>query len=208
MANEYIQMFGSTFTATRIRQLAEFGTNLINNETFRFQMYEHAASVFALLEQKSPNLLCHFPSLMSLGSVTESLARQHHWDMTYIKRVQDLYKLDEYDAQKWAMPLNKYLGRRPDYRGSAQMIKVMLNNVIKPDQKFDLTQIQIPNMDEQFEISQEDFKMMAIATDVLNIHDTVYQLERTFSTSTQICDDEQLSTVEEVKIFHEKYEMV
>ena len=198
MADQYTEMFSSTFTSTRIRQLAEFGINLINNETFKYQMYEHAASIFALMEQKSPNLLCHFPSLMSLGKVTESLARQHHWDMDYINRVRQLYRLEEHDAQVWVTPINKYLSRRNDYRGAGDLIKIMLNDVIRPDQRFDLTKVNIPNMDNQLELSQEDFKMIAISTDILNIHGTIFQLERTFSTSTQICDDEQLSTVEEV----------
>ena len=188
-------MFQSTLTATRIKQLADFGISLINSDKFKLQLYEHAASVFALMEQKAPNMLTHFTSIMSLGNVTESLARHHQWDIDYIHRVQALYKTEDHDTQKWMAPFNKYLERRHEFRGAAQMIKILLNDVIKPDPKFDLTKVQIPNLDDQLIIEAEDLKMITLSTDVLNIQGTIYQLERAFSTSTQISDDEHLHKI-------------
>lgn len=192
-------MFQSTLTATRIKQLADFGISLANSDAFKFQLYEHTASIFALMEQKAPNMLTHFTSIMSLGTVTESLARQHQWDMEYIHRVQALYKIEEHDAQKWMAPFNKYLERRQDFRGAAQLVKILLNDVIKPDPKFDLTKVQIPDLSDHLLIQADDLKMITLSTDILSIQGTIYQLERAFSTSTQISEDEQISTVEEVK---------
>lgn len=198
MAEQYTVMFNSQFTASRIKHLADFGISLINNDTFKYQLYEHAASVLASIEQKSPNMLTHFTSIMSLGTVTESLARHHQWDIDYIHRVQALYRLEDHDTQKWMAPFNKYLERRHDFRGAEQMVKILLNDVIRPDPKFDLTKVQVPNMGDQIIILSDDLKMITLSTDVLNIQGTIYQLERAFSTSTQISDDEQISTVEEV----------
>ena len=198
LAKQYTAMFNSQFTATRIRQLAKFGVDLINNDRFKRQMYEHAASIFALLEQGAPAILCHFTSLISLGTTTDSLARQHNWDLEYIQRVRNLYKLEETDAQRWMTPVNKYLEKRADYRGAALLLKVILGDTVKPDPKFDLTKIQINRMTSQVEITQEDLKMITLATDILNMEGSIYQLERTFSTSTTFEENDHISTVEEV----------
>ena len=198
LADQYTVMFNSQFTATRIRQLARFGVELINNDKFKRQMYDHAASIMAILEQGAPSILCHFTSLISLGTTTDSLARQHNWDVEYIQRVRNLYKLNETDAQRWMTPFNKYLERRGDYRGSKNLLRIILGNAIRPDPKFDLTKIQINSMSEQMEISQDDVRMITLSTDILNMEGTIYQMERTFSTSTEIDENEQISTVEEV----------
>ena len=199
MAEEYITMFNANFTATRIKQLATFGLDLINSDKFKKQIYDHAASILALMEQETPTILCHFTSLISLGTTTESLARQHNWDMDYINRVRELYKLEETDAQRWMTPLNKYLGRRGNYRGADNFLKVVLNDAIRPDPKYDLSKIQISSLTDQMLISQDDLKIITHSTDILNLEGTIYQLERAFSTSTQIVEDDQISTVEEVK---------
>ena len=199
LADQYMEMFNSNFTATRIKQLASFGIELLNNDRFKRQMYEHAASIFALLEQGTPTILCHFTSLISLGSTTDSLARQHNWDPEYIQRVRNLYKLNETDAQRWMTPFNKYLSRRAKYRGAEDFLKVILGDAIRPDPKFDLSKIQINGLLGQMQITQEDLKMITLSTDILNMEGTIYQLERTFSTSTQIEENDQISTVDEVK---------
>ena len=86
-------------------------------------------------------------------------------------------------------------------------VKILLNDVIRPDPKFDLTKVQVQNMGDQVLITPEDLKMITLSTDVLNIQGTIYQLERAFSTSTQISDDEQISTVEEVTANISKYKL-
>ena len=73
--------------------------------------------------------------------------------------------------------------------------------MIRPDPKFDLTKIQINSMTVQMEIDQDDLKMITLSTDILNMEGTIYQLERTFSTSTEFEDSDQISTVDEVIIF-------
>ena len=198
LAEQYTVMFNSPFTATRIKQLAKFGIELINNDKFKRQMYDHAASVLAVLEQGTPSILCHFTSLISLGTTTDSLAKQHNWDAEYIQRVRNLYKLDETDAQRWMTPFNKYLDRRGEYRGSKNLLRIILGNAIRPDPKYDLTKIQINSMKDQMEISQNDVKMITMSTDILNMEGTIYQMERAFSTSTEIDGNEQISTVDEV----------
>lgn len=198
MAEQYTEMFSSNFTAIRIRQLASFGIELTNSDKFKRQMYDHAASICALLEQGTPTILCHFNSLISLGSVTESLARQNNWDLGYIRRVQNLYKAEDTDAQRWMTPINKYLDRRQDYRGSPFYFKVVLNEVVRPDPKFDLSKVQVNSITPQLEINQEDLKMITLSTDILQLEGTIYQLERAFSTSTQVEEDDHISTVDEV----------
>ncbi|MAF42204.1 MAG: hypothetical protein CL859_10230 [Cyanobium sp. ARS6] len=198
LAEQYTIMFNSQFTSTRIKHLARYGLELINNDRFKRQIYDHVASIFSLLEQGAPSILCHFTSLMSLGTTTDSLARQHNWDAEYIQRVRNLYKLEETDAQRWMTPFNKYLERRADFRGAARFLRIILGNTIRPDPKFDLTKIQINSMTVQMEIDQDDLKMITLSTDILNMEGTIYQLERTFSTSTEFEDNDQISTVDEV----------
>ena len=95
-------------------------------------------------------------------------------------------------------PFNKYLERRADFRGAARFLRIILGNTIRPDPKFDLTKIQINSMTVQMEIDQDDLKMITLSTDILNMEGTIYQLERTFSTSTEFEDNDQISTVDEV----------
>ena len=198
VAEFYTKRFRSELTARRIRQTSQFAKDLALSGQFRSQLYEHAASIFALMEQQSPMLLIHFDSLISLGSVTTRLARQQNWDEDYIQRVQNLYKVENFNAQNWMEPFNRYLEVRPDYKNSSGYFKVILNDAIKPDQRFNLSKIKVATMTESLKITQEDLKMMTISTDILSIPGTIFQLERTFTTSNQVVDDEQMSTVEEI----------
>ena len=198
MAEFYTKRFRSELTARRIIQTSIFAKHLALNSQFRDQLYDHAASIFAMLEQQSPTTLIHFESLISLGSLTRSLAKQQKWDEEYIQRVQALYKMDQYEAQQWVEPFNRYLEARGDYRGAACYFKALLNHVVKPDQYFNLVKVKVATLTDNMLISQDDFKMITISTDILSIPGTIFQLEKTFSTSTQIIDDERVSTVEEI----------
>lgn len=169
MADFYQRRFRSELTARRIKQTTEFGQSLAKSGLFRAQLYDHTASIFALLEQDSPTLLIHFDSLISLGSTTTNLARLYNWDEEYIARVQKLYKLQEYDAQNWFEPFNKYLEARHEYRNAAQYFKCILNRSVKPDQKFNLQRIKVATFPETLNIPQDDIKMMTISTEILNI---------------------------------------
>ena len=198
MAEFYAKRFRSELTSRRITQTTKFGMDLSLSNQFRNQLYEHVASLFALMDQNSDTLLIHFESLISLGSVTKSLARQYNWDETYIERVQNLYKMEDYDAQNWFEPFNRYLEVRKDYRQAGNFFKILLNKAVKPDQHFNLQRVRIPALTEEYDIYQDDIKMISISTDILNIPGTIFQLERTFTTSTQLVDDERMSTVDEI----------
>ena len=109
MAEQWKTDYQATTTAARLTQIAEFGANLIKSGLFKSQLYEHMASIMTLLDQKTPSIILHFPALLSLGTVTQSLARQHNWDQEYIKKVQTLYKMENHDASKWTLLVTKYL---------------------------------------------------------------------------------------------------
>ena len=195
--------FHSEITARRITQITEFAVSLAQNGVFRSQMYDHAAAIFALLDQEAQSILIHFDSLLALGSLTDNLARLYKWDEDYIERVQTLFKMDDYDAQTWMAPFNKYLEAKHDYKNAAAYFKILLNDVIKPDQKFNLKRVNISSMPSRLQIRQDDLKMMTLRMDLIHVPGTIHSLERTYSTSTQIVEDEQMSTVEEIlrKIF-------
>ena len=127
LSDFYSRRFRSELTARRIKQTSQFARDLALSGSFRTQLYEHAASIFALMEQNSPTLLIHFESLISLGSVTKSLARQQDWNEDYIQRVQNLHKLENYDAQNWMEPFNRYLEARHEHKNAAAYFKVILN---------------------------------------------------------------------------------
>ena len=176
----------------------EFAINLCNSKEFQNQLYDHAASIFALLEQGTDTLLIHFDSLMSLGSITERLARQQNWDMDYIKRVQKMYKMEEYNAQKWFEPFNKYLEVKHEYKNAASFFKIILNDAIQPDQRFNLKNIKVATLPDNLMLNQEDIKMMTLSTEILNLPGTIFQFERTYTSSNQTVDNEIMSTVDEI----------
>jgi len=192
------EQFRSEITARRIRQIAEFVTYLAQNGTFRNQMYDHAAAMFALLDQEAQSILIHFDSLLSLGSLTNNLARLYKWDEDYIERVQNLYKMDDYDAQTWVTPFNRYLRDQHDFKNAAAYFKILLGDVVKPDQNFNLKRVNISSLPSRLNIRQDDLKMMTLRMELIHVPGTIHSLERTYSTSTQIVDDEQMSTVEEI----------
>ena len=109
MAEQWSADYQATTTAMRLNQIAEFGANLIKSGLFKSQLYEHIASIMTLLEQKNASITLYFPALLSLGSVTQSLARQHNWDQQYIQKVQSLYKMEDHDASRWMLLITKYL---------------------------------------------------------------------------------------------------
>ena len=176
----------------------EFAVNLCNSKEFQNQLYEHGASMFALMEQGSETLLTHFDSLMSLGTVTESLARQQNWDMNYIQRVQKMYKMDDYNAQKWFEPFNKYLEVKHEFKNAASFFKIILNDAIKPDQRFNLSDVKVATLPDYLLLTQDDIKMMTLSTEILTLSGTIFQLERTYTTSNMTVDNETMSTVDEI----------
>ena len=198
MAEFYKKRFRSELTARRILQTTKFAKDLAKNNNFRNQLYHHAASIFALLEQQSDLLLIHFDSLLSLGSVTTSLARQQKWDENYIQRVQQLYQMDKYDADAWFTPFNKYLEVRADYKNASGYFKAILNKAVKPDANFNLQRVKVATLTDNMHILLNDIKMITVSTDILSVPGTIFQLERTYSTSTDMVDDEQMSTVDEI----------
>ena len=198
LSDQYNIIHNSQLIAKRIYQCTEFAINISRSGRFRHQLYEHMASILALLDQDSPNILTHFNSLLTLGSVTFRLARLYKWDLEYIGRVRSLYGLENHDETTWFSQFNTYLERRGTYRGSADYFTIVLNKAIIPDQNYNLRQNHIPDFREDLEIYAEDIKMMSLATDILNVSGTIDQLERVFSTSTQIVDGEAMSTVEEI----------
>ena len=203
------ESFHSEITAKRITQITEFAVRLAQNGIFRNQMYEHAASVFALLDQQPQSILIHFDSLLALGSLTNNLARLYQWDEDYIERVQNLYKMNDHDAQVWVTPFNKYLAVQHDFKNAAAYFKLLLNDVVKPDQHYNLKRVNIPLMSSKLQIWQDDLKMMTLRMDLMHVPGTIHSLERTYSTSTQIVEDEQMSTVEEIlrKFFNKNNEI-
>ena len=190
--------FQSEMTARRIRQIADFATGLAQNGSFRSQLYENAAAIFALLEQGSQSLLIHFDSLLTLGDLTINLARLYKWDEDYIERVQNLYQSDEHDAQTWMAPFNTYLQVKHDYKNAAAYFKLLMNESIKPDQKFNLKRVTIEQMPSRLLIKQNDLKMMTMKMDLIHVPGTIHSLERTYSISEQAVDDDHVSTVEEI----------
>ena len=198
LSDQFKILYNSQLTSKRIYQITEFAMNLSKSRKFKHQLYEHTASIFALLEQDSSNILTHFSSLISLGQVTNRLARQYKWDMDYIHRVRNLYKMQNHDATQWFVHFNKYLERRATHRNAGNYFKVMLNDAIRPGPKFNLQEVQIPEMTDQLFITENDIKMISCSTDILTIPGTIHQLERTFSTSVQVVDGEQMSSVEEI----------
>ena len=198
LSDQYNIIDNCQLISKRVYQITEFAMNLAKSGKFKHQLYENVASIFALLDQDSPNVLTHFNSIMSLGSVTFSLARQYKWDPEYIGRVRSLYGLEKHDETTWFTQFNTYLERRGTYRGAANYFKAVLNDAITPNSSFNLQRTHIPEMKDYMRISAESIKVMSLSTDILNVPGTIDQLERTFSTSTQIVDGEQMSTVEEI----------
>ena len=64
-----------------------------------------------MLEKQEETIILHFPSLVSMGSVTEDLARSNNWDQVYIKKIQSLHKMEDHDVNTWMVYITKYLGQ-------------------------------------------------------------------------------------------------
>ena len=101
IAEQHKKLDDTPRTAQRLAETVTFAMNLSKSGKFKHQLYENIASVLAQLEQESPTILTHFNSLMALGTVTYSLARQYEWDTEYINQVKDLYTSEELLQMKW-----------------------------------------------------------------------------------------------------------
>ena len=78
------------------------------------------ASIFTLLEKKEESIILHFPSLVTMGTVTTNLARLNNWDQVYIAKIQSLHKMENYDVNNWMNIITKYLGRSEENANDAK----------------------------------------------------------------------------------------
>ena len=148
-----------------------------------------------LLEKKEESIILHFPSLVSMGSVTENLARLNKWDQQYIEKIQNLYKLDDHDANHWMTIITKYLGHNEENAGDAVYFSQLLHQSIHSDRYYQFKIIEPKSI---LRIPQEDFKMISVATEIINTSKTVFGLERTFNLTLNITEEEQLSSVQDI----------
>ena len=149
-----------------------------------------------LLEKQEETIILHFPSLVSMGEVTENLARLNHWDQSYINKIQALYKMDENDTDKWMQIITKYLGQDEENAKDAKYFEELLFQTIQSDKYF---QFKIRNAppSKALQIPKTDFKMLSLATEILNTPNTVFGLERAFTMAVNI-EEEQLSSVQDI----------
>ena len=117
------------------------------------------ASIMTLMERKEESIILHFPSLLTMGSITENLARLNKWDQQYINKVQSLYKMDDHDANRWTTIVTKFLGQSQDNATHDKYFQNLFPGAIKSDGYF---QFKISSPSRVTIIQQDDFKMIAL----------------------------------------------
>ena len=121
------------------------------------------ASIMTLLEKKEESIILHFPSLITMGTITENLARLNKWDQEYITKVQQLYKMDDHDVKRWTTIVTKFLGQSQDNATHDTYFQNLFPGTMQSDGYY---QFKIPSPAKVLIIPSDDFKMMSLGKEL------------------------------------------
>ena len=172
----------SKLTAHWVETLADYVNELVENDKFMNQMYDHLAAILYTMDTAPNHAIVAFAHLANMGSLTTKLKKLYDWDDQAIQFVQQRQNVKPKEAK--FKTFQSFLQRKNQVE-TTQFFQRLLGSAVttvEPTQTTSEQPYTAPD-NPDVEISEEDNHCLALAADILTMES---DSERLFNLGGQV----------------------